>query len=152
MAFLRQIPVQYKGIQQKGLLRWTSATTIPIISATSSKRGKARHPKNSEECIAERDKCTVVASAQVYHVSKRLKIARAMTNPVGVKFPAKLSLKGNIVLSSDVLPRLIGFGGVSRGALGHFCPPNGFRRVISERKLNFHIKRLYQIQKILFWF
>ena len=26
----------------------------------------------------------------------------------GLRFPAKLSLKGNIVLSSDVLPRLIG--------------------------------------------
>jgi hypothetical protein len=72
-------------------------------------------------------------------------------NPAGVKFPAKLSLKGNLVLPSDVLPRLIGFGGLSRVALGHFCPPNGFWRGISERKLNFHIKRLYQIQKILFW-
>lgn len=36
-----------------------------------------------------------------------------MMNPEGVKFPAKLSLKGNLVLSSDVLPRLIDFGGVS---------------------------------------
>lgn len=73
-------------------------------------------------------------------------------NPVGVKFPAKLSLKGKLLLSSDVLPRLIGFGGVKPVALGHFCPPNDFWRGISERNLNFHRKRLYQIQKIQFWF
>ena len=51
-----------------------------------------------------------------------------------VEFPAKLALEGKLVLSADVLPRQIGFGGESRAALGHFAPPNGFWRGISEYK------------------
>lgn len=31
MAFLRQIPVQYKGIQQKGLMRWPIHTYKHLI-------------------------------------------------------------------------------------------------------------------------
>ena len=43
----------------------------------------------------------------------------------------------------------MGFGGESRAALGHFAPPKGFG---GESPNTNKQKKLYQSQKILFWF
>lgn len=58
-----------------------------------------------------------------------------------VEYPAKLAFAGNLRFSADVLPRQMGFDGVSRVALGHFTPPNEFWRGISAHECNYQLKR-----------
>lgn len=58
-----------------------------------------------------------------------------------VEYPAKVALAGYLAFHLNILPRQMGFGGVSRVPLGHFTPPNTFWRGISEHKFNSHIKQ-----------